>query len=160
MLETPKMFEQEQLLRILDDPTRYLFVLERACLQFEPDEHDYIRVSSTVYEHIHAKRQFDQLRSTRHFGPMTFYLANNKKIDLLLQDMIERSLLADASALVRLYCILNDLQFEQFRKSNDFDTVKQFVKSEQCASNHRHELELTLQKYQQSLQTSNRAVSI
>lgn len=149
MLETPKMFEPDQLDNVLQDPNRYLFVLERACLQFEPDEHDYIRVTSTVYEHINQMRQFELLRSTRHFGPMSFYLANNKKIDLLLLDMVDRSLLSDAAGLVRLYCILNDFDFQsKFENPSNLETVKRFVQSNHCGK-YRHELELSIQKHEQ-----------
>ena len=147
MLETPKMFEQEQLQRVLDkSAANYLFVLERTCLQFDPDELDYNRVTTTVYEHVHSHRAFEELRSTRHFGPMSFYLANNNKIDRLLQDMLERDLLQDAVSLIRLYSIVNEQDFEhKYASANELETIKKFVQSDVCGAS-RHELELAVQK--------------
>ncbi|GBN50723.1 28S ribosomal protein S22, mitochondrial [Araneus ventricosus] len=91
-LETPKLFESPYLEQLLDEGS-YEFVLDCACMQFEPDAPEYHRVTYQTYEHIQEKKKFDLLRSTRHFGPMAFYFANKKSIDPLLIDMVSRQLL-------------------------------------------------------------------
>jgi len=102
----PKMFEENHLEKILEN-NDYEFVLDRACIQFEPDEQDYIRVTHRTYEHIDQTNSFDLLRSTRHFGPMSFYFVWYKKIDRLLSDMLRRDLINDAVSLLRLYSIVH-----------------------------------------------------
>ncbi len=85
----------------------YEFVLDRACLQFEPDDQNYINVCHSTYEHILETKKFNILRSTRHFGPMTFYYAFNKKIDDLLLYFILNEAIDDGKDLVQLYFIIH-----------------------------------------------------
>jgi small subunit ribosomal protein S22 len=106
MYTMPKMFLEENLENILSEH-RYLYVLDRACVQFEPDDPNYIRVSQRTYEHIANEGYFNVLRSTRHFGPMAFYLAVNKRMDGLIIDMLLHGLLTDASSLIKLFHILH-----------------------------------------------------
>lgn len=101
-IEKPKMFEGEHLKNLLDR-NEYIFILDRACVQFEPDDPDYQAVTREVYEHINKEKHFDYLRSTRHFGPMVFHLAWTKNIDNLLCEMIETGRIKDAAILIRLY---------------------------------------------------------
>ena len=117
-VDMPRMFEQHSLEEVLKQPNTSLFVLERACLQFEPDDSEYIRVTRRVYEHVLANRLFDELRSTRHFGPMTFYLAINKKIDFLIKDQLDRRLVDDALDTIEVYCLINDLDTAFLRDAN------------------------------------------
>ena len=51
-----------------------------------------MQVTQRVYEHVAATESFDDLRSTRHFGVMTFYFVYYKDIDGLLLDMLKRNL--------------------------------------------------------------------
>lgn len=102
------MFEEKNLEEVLKRPQTSLFVLERACLQFEPDDAEYIRVTRRVYEHVLENRLFDELRSTRHFGPMTFYYAINRKIDYLIKDQLDRNLVEDALNTIEVYLLIND----------------------------------------------------
>lgn len=111
-VDIPKMFEQSNLEEVLQKPETSLFVLERACLQFEPDDPEYIRVTQFVYNHVLANRLFNELRSTRHFGPMAFYLALNKKIDFLIKDQLDRGLIEDILNTVELYYLVNDKNTE------------------------------------------------
>ena len=108
-VHTPRMFEENNLEQVLKQPNTSLFVLERACLQFEPDDSEYIRVTRRIYEHVLDYRLFDELRSTRHFGPMTFYYAINKKIDFLIKDQLDRNLVEDALNTIEIYCLINEL---------------------------------------------------
>lgn len=101
----------------------YLFVLDRACIQFEPDDPVFLKTVYMTYEHILAHRKFDLLRSTRYFGPMAFYYAFESKIDDLLADMIERKLLADAASLINLYYILNEKESELDLESDNYLSI-------------------------------------
>ncbi|KAI1309365.1 28S ribosomal protein S22, mitochondrial [Halotydeus destructor] len=61
--EVPKMFGEKQLERVLNRGD-YVFALERAVAQFEPDDAEYIRVSHQVYAHVlenkHDKKDENQ----------------------------------------------------------------------------------------------------
>ncbi|XP_075147950.1 mitochondrial ribosomal protein S22 [Haematobia irritans] len=101
-IRTPKMFEDEHFQRCLDEH-KYEFILDRLVVQFEPYETEYHRLSSKVYQHLNETKEFDQLRSTRHFGPMAFFYAWHKCIDDLLYDMIRRDYLRNGAELIALY---------------------------------------------------------
>lgn len=101
-IHTPKMFEEIELDKILGRGD-YKFILESATTQFEPDDPEYLRVTQRTFEAILQTKSFDALRSTRHFGTMTFYYCIHNKIDELLVDMVQRELLTDGALLVQLY---------------------------------------------------------
>lgn len=107
------MFSDEHLKRVLDDG-KYEFVLNRCIVQFEPYEKDYHRVTSITYQHINENSAFDVLRSTRHFGPMAFFLAWHKLIDNLIIDCIERDLLRNAVEVICLMYNLNKIPYDAF----------------------------------------------
>lgn len=116
----PQLFEHEQLKRCLDEG-KYEFVLNLACIQFEPYDQDYHRVTATTYQHINDHSAFDVLRSTRHFGPMAFFLAWHRIIDNLLIDCIRRDYLRNAVEAICLSYNLNKISYapdvlEQLRK--------------------------------------------
>jgi small subunit ribosomal protein S22 len=100
-IDTPKMFEDKRLMDLCKRK-EYEFVLDRACNQFEPDDPRYIAITSKVYDYIDRVGDYDMLRSTRHFGPLSIYLARNKKTEGLVNDMITRNLVDDAVKLVRV----------------------------------------------------------
>lgn len=79
----PAMFKKDNLEDILS-PERYLYILNRNCEQFEPDNPIYINTAESVYEHIYVNSTYDELWSTRHFGPMLFHLVWEKKCDDLI----------------------------------------------------------------------------
>lgn len=106
------MFETENLKRCLD-AYDYEFVLDRMCIQFEPYEQEFHDVSSAVFQHINDSKKFDILRSTRHFGPMSFFLAWHKMIDDLVIDMIKRDYLKNAVELICLMYNLNDIPYDK-----------------------------------------------
>lgn len=111
-IRPPRMFQQENLKKCLDN-FEYEFVLDRMCIQFEPYEQEFHDVSSEVYQHINDTKQFDILRSTRHFGPMSFFLAWHKMIDDLVIDMVKRDYLTNAVELICLMYNLNDIQYDK-----------------------------------------------
>ncbi|XP_077508962.1 mitochondrial ribosomal protein S22 [Amblyomma americanum] len=139
----PKMFEPQHLQDVLDKQW-YRFVLDRACIQFEPDDANYIRVTHATYDHIDANRGFHELRSTRHFGPMAFYLAVMGKIDNLLIDMLQREMIEDTGHLLRLfYHIHPPSDSAQVDENTDnIELVKFYMRSD---SKKRSHLELALQ---------------
>ncbi|XP_013773613.1 28S ribosomal protein S22, mitochondrial-like isoform X3 [Limulus polyphemus] len=143
----PIMFEDEHLDNLLQRE-KYEFVLDRACLQFEPDDPDYIKIIEKTYQHIDTTRSFNELRSTRHFGSMAFYFVVARKMDNLLLDMIQRKLISDAADLVRLYCIVHpdsDTAQQSVSEGDDLGIVKIFL---QYDSRKKGNLELALQTYE------------
>jgi small subunit ribosomal protein S22 len=85
----PKMFSDPTVLdsvlsRASPEDNTYEFVLDRACLQFEPDDPQYIAVVEKTYELVDQRMQYDLLKSTRHYGPMAFYLTRTRKMENLL----------------------------------------------------------------------------
>ncbi|GIY16105.1 28S ribosomal protein S22, mitochondrial [Caerostris extrusa] len=141
-LEVPKLFESPQ------------FDVYCACLQFEPDSPDYHKVTNQTYEHIKQTKKFDDLRSTRHFGPMAFYFAIKKDIDSLLLDMMSRQLINDASDTIKLlYIIHPELHILKDNETNEieilgFSGYLKITTSEDYIKNHssqKDELELALQ---------------
>ncbi|XP_054726817.1 28S ribosomal protein S22, mitochondrial [Anastrepha obliqua] len=117
-IRVPRMFEGEHLQRCLEEQ-KYLFILNRMVVQFEPYEPEFHHISSLVYQHINETKQFDVLRSTRHFGPMAFFYAWHRCIDDLLYDMVRRDYLQNAAELISLLYKLHDI------KSNYKDLLKQ-----------------------------------
>ncbi|KAH8407005.1 hypothetical protein KR222_003742 [Zaprionus bogoriensis] len=99
---TPHMFADEQLLQNCLDEHKYEFVLDRLCVQYEPYEAEFHHIAAKVFAHLNDSKQFDLLRSTRHFGPMAFFYAWHRCIDDLLYDMIRRDYLSNAVELIAL----------------------------------------------------------
>ncbi|XP_052896546.1 28S ribosomal protein S22, mitochondrial [Anopheles moucheti] len=105
-IHQPPMFEHVYLQRLLEEG-KYEFILDRACVQFEPYEKEYHRITANVYQHINEHRSFDALRSTRHFGPFAFFLAWHKLIDDLLLDMVKQDYLRNGIELIVLFSTLH-----------------------------------------------------
>nr|CAD7398600.1 unnamed protein product [Timema cristinae] len=105
-LTPPPMF-QEEYLKLLLEQGEYKFILDRACVQFEPDDPEYHRITQATYDHIDNCHKYETLRSTRHFGPFAFYLAWHKQIDNLILESIHTDRLDEAVALIQLFHILN-----------------------------------------------------
>lgn len=141
----PKMFEPGHLQDVLDKQW-YRFVLDRACIQFEPDDADYIRVTHATYDHINAKRGFHELRSTRHFGPMAFYLAVVGKVDNLLIDLLQREMIEDTGHLLRLFYHIHPpadgTQVDE--NTENIELIRFYTKNN---SQKRSHMELALQTY-------------
>ncbi|KYN00764.1 PREDICTED: 28S ribosomal protein S22, mitochondrial [Cyphomyrmex costatus] len=147
-LQKPKMFEGEYLKDLLNRK-EYEFILDRACVQFEPDNPDYQAVTREVYEHINAEKHFDILRSTRHFGPMVFHLVWTSNIDNLLYEMIETNRIEDAALLIRLYHMIHPTTksaVEQCEHADDVNFVMHYVRLESLKSD---KIEKLLQSYKE-----------
>lgn len=132
----PRMFFGEHLQRCLDEG-KYEFILNRCIVQFEPYEKDYHRVMCSTYQHIDKNSAFDILRSTRHFGPMAFYLAWHRQVDNLVIDCIRRDLLRNAVEAICLMFNLNKIpydayileQMKQYPKRDDEYFYRQLIDS-------------------------------
>lgn len=130
-IDVPKMFEEDNLSKLLEK-REYLYILDRACLQFEPDDPDYVAIISKVYDHIDVKKDYHLLRSTRHFGPLSLYLAYNKKANGLLVEMITKGLKEDAVKLVKIFNECHDVVVDE--KSSD-ETILAVYMEEHGLSN-------------------------
>lgn len=121
-LQPPRMFQNEYLLDLLERK-EYEFVLDAACLQFEPDDDLYQSVCSITYQAVNKSKDFDKLRSTRHFGPLVFYLTWNKEIDLLMLDLLENRKIDEGASLVRLYNKTHNID----SNAADFDLINNYI---------------------------------
>jgi len=123
----PALFEPENLENILT-PEKYEYILDRNFGQFEPDHPIYIRTAEIVYNHVNENKNFKALESTRHFGPMVFYLCWNRQIDNLLVHQILSKNLMNAALTVKLYQIITkDKSFEL--NESGTETLKNFARS-------------------------------
>lgn len=108
-IDPPKLFEDEHMIKILKRKD-YVYLLNRACIQFEPDDPRYVDITSKVYKYIDDQVDFDRLRSTRHFGPMSLFLAYNKLADNLIIEMLSKDLIEDAAKLVKIYNTCHNIE--------------------------------------------------
>lgn len=122
------MFEPENLAELLKDEDKYEYILDRNCIQFEPDHPLYIRTAETVYNYINQKKTFNALHSTRHFGPMVFYLCWSNQIDEFIVHQILNQNLAGAAEAVKLYTKLHQDATIEFG-ADDRATVRNFAAS-------------------------------
>lgn len=121
----------------------YNFILDAACAQFEPDDPKYHQVVSITYQHVNDNNGFNLLRSTRHFGTLTFFLVWHQNIDNLLLDLIETGHIDEADILLKLYSKIHDIQFES---DGECKALEDYIKK---CSNKRSALELALQAYKE-----------
>ncbi|XP_068200864.1 small ribosomal subunit protein mS22 [Palaemon carinicauda] len=146
----PKMFEEETLKDVLARE-KYEFVLDRACTQFEPDDPDYQKVCSMTYEAIDEKRKYDMLISTRHYGPMCFYLAWHRKIDKLLIEYIQQEKLSDGVSLIQLHYHIHkdgETAIQDIDPNEHISFVKTYAQED---SLRRPQLQLAIQQYEDLL---------
>lgn len=159
-MEMPKMFQEEHL-EVLLKKGRYVYVLDRACVQFEPDHPDFIRVCHRTFEVVDSVHHYEELRSTRHFASMAFYYIWYQKVDYLLTDMINRELLTDAVDLIRIYCIVHpDSAVAQQLKAEPSEDIISIVKTFCSAeATHKGQLELAIQGYQEKQRSGSSATA-
>ncbi|XP_015116862.1 28S ribosomal protein S22, mitochondrial [Diachasma alloeum] len=128
---TPKMFQDDHLQEILKRKD-YEFILDRACIQFEPDDTEYQRIVKLVYNTVDSENEYDKLRSTRHYGPFLFHLVLTKNIDNLLYENITREFIEDAALLVKLFHRIHQTpQSEEISETeNHMDVIQKYVDSD------------------------------
>ncbi|XP_030072725.1 small ribosomal subunit protein mS22 [Microcaecilia unicolor] len=151
----PLLLFRTENLPIVFQQDRHEDVLNLCIIQFEPDSAEYIRVHHQTYEDIEKHGKYDVLYSTRHFGGMVWYLANRKRIDGLLIDMLQRNMLDDAECLINLYHMLHpETQSAKEAKEQaacGLDLIKIFVKTEAQKAGY---IELAVQAYQNAYSTA------
>ncbi|KRZ38612.1 Alpha-1,2-mannosyltransferase ALG9 [Trichinella pseudospiralis] len=105
-VKLPKVFQTPYIEEALSR-NQHLFVLEWACVQFEPDDPNFVRVCKVVYDDLNSRELWWDLQSTRFYGPMVFYLCLNKIIDSLLMKLLRENRLEAACDLVSLYNLVH-----------------------------------------------------
>lgn len=152
-IHCPKMFEEQNLNDLLKKG-EFVFVLDRACTQFEPDEPDYQRVTSMTYDYVNENGFFEKLRSTRHFGPLVFYLCWHKNIDNLLLELVETCRIEDVNSLLRLYEIMHGVELRFAETNDNLRPLQEYISK---YSKKAGPLELALQAYK-DLEHRNRTI--
>lgn len=137
-IKIPKLFDEENLENILNRQ-EYEYILDRACLQFDPNDPKFQKVVSITYQHLNDLSAFDKLRSTRHFGGLVFFLVWNKMMDNLLLDLIETCHLEEAKQLTQVYELLHNVKLTN---EEMVPSIEEFIKS-YC--NKKADLELAMQ---------------
>jgi len=154
-LDVPAMFEPEKLKDILG-PDRYEYILNRNCVQFEPDHPVYIRTAEAVYEDIAAHGHYDVLYSTRHYGPMVFYLVYNKKCDDLVVHYLRRKNLDGAASVARLFGLIHeDSEVAGKLDMPALDLIRLYTNSDSLKSSKVH---LTLEAALEAIEQDKEAV--
>ncbi|CAB3374123.1 Hypothetical predicted protein [Cloeon dipterum] len=128
----PKMFEPEYFDDLLKRE-EYIFILDRACVQFEPNHPKYIEITQKTYETINEKKSFDKLRSTRHFGPMAFHLAWSKQIDNLVLECLQKERIDDAVRAIQLLHIIHQDSKSinvKFDGNNHMEFIKNYTNTD------------------------------
>lgn len=148
----PKMFDGEYLNDLLARE-EFIYILDRACAQFEPDDPKFQYVTSSTYEYINENLVFEKLRSTRHFGPLVFYLVWHDDIDNLLLELIETCHVEEAKSLLQLYSIVKKVEFGF---TDTLDLLEEYVSK---YSKKRGPLELALQTFK-DLEHKKKSVQI
>ncbi|XP_076633055.1 mitochondrial ribosomal protein S22 [Colletes latitarsis] len=128
-IHTPKMFYDPYFKDLLDRE-EFEFILDRACIQFEPDDSEYQRIVNEVCFYVNSTNKFNSLRSTRHFGSLAFILAWNKNIDDLLIDVLKSKRIDEAASLIRLYHIIHPdaKSAVEVQGEDEMDLIKCYTK--------------------------------
>lgn len=126
-IKMPPMFELENLKAILG-PDRYEYILDRNCVQFEPDHPVFIQTAAQVYEDINAHGHFEVLTSTRHFGTMVLYLVWEQKCDDLIVHFLKHLDFERAASVCRVYAKVHpDSTVAKKPDMSDMDMIRSFI---------------------------------
>lgn len=108
-IQTPMLFKDPEVLSevLKQGGDRYLYVLDRTCVQFEPDHPKFVAVSQAVYDAVDERRDYSLLKSTRYFGPLVFYLVLNKRCDNFIAFQLKSQNISDVFDVVHLYALLH-----------------------------------------------------
>uniref|UniRef100_A0A3P8RKZ1 Mitochondrial ribosomal protein S22 n=1 Tax=Amphiprion percula TaxID=161767 RepID=A0A3P8RKZ1_AMPPE len=149
-ITAPLIFEEKNL-KLVYSQDRHEDVLDLCLVQFEPDSSEYIRVHAATYENVDKHGKYDLLRSTRHFGGLTWYLVNARRVDGLIVDMLKRELFQDAISLVSLFHMVHphseSAQEAASQQATGIDLLKIYAQKESQRSGY---IELALQAYEQT----------
>ncbi|CAK9826949.1 28S ribosomal protein S22, mitochondrial [Anthophora retusa] len=145
-IHIPQMFREPYFNDLLDND-ELEFVLDRACLQFEPDDPEYHRITKEVYSYVNKMRKFDYLRSTRHFGPLAFHLVWENNFQYLLIDVIKSKNIEEAAALIRLYHKIYPEAKSNRAELDNLDLVEAYIELD--SGNNRYALTSVLKVYKE-----------
>ncbi|KAI6178862.1 hypothetical protein M3Y98_00547600 [Aphelenchoides besseyi] len=124
----PKIFSEPYLSDALK-AARHEFVLDWACYFYEPDDSEFVRVSRVVFDHVVENECFELLHSTRHFGPLVFYLILNRNLPPLLRHFCSSGSLNNVADVVRLQqLVYPDWRTASAEGDSDEKVVENFVK--------------------------------
>ncbi|OWR55778.1 hypothetical protein KGM_212089 [Danaus plexippus plexippus] len=101
-LRDPLVFSDPEKFNSLLERQKYEYILDRACVQYEPDDPQYQKLTSITYQHVDMNNQYNLIRSTRHFGPLAFYLTWHDSIDNLMLEMVQTGIIREAVLLMSL----------------------------------------------------------
>lgn len=101
-----------------------MILLNKACVQFDPNDPDFIRVTHRIYSYINEVKDYDVLYSTRFFGPMVFYLAWYKKLDNLVAYFLKAGKINECVDVIRLYLILYGNETKTTSDQSDLNLIQ------------------------------------
>jgi len=153
----PEVFHEDSFKSVLANG-RYEYLLDRACLQMEPDDPLYQMVNAAVFDHVSAERRFSRLLNTRHYGAMVFHLTWFRKADRLIEHYLSLYDISSAAKVVRLLHLLHlegatDKEIKSIKK-NDPQTEEEYfflVSSYIEVENPNPALQLSLKLYVEHL---------
>ncbi|KAI0988916.1 hypothetical protein GJ496_000688 [Pomphorhynchus laevis] len=125
----PVMFSEAHINNPLE-LQHYKYILERACLQFEPDDPEFVRVCLKVYFHINKQKHFESLRGTRFYGSMVFYLCWYKQIDNLLSYYLFKNECDQAHMLLTLFATIHRKEKTIGNNKHLEDMLKSYIENE------------------------------
>lgn len=102
----PEMFTTERFPSVLAREA-YLFILDKASCQFEPDNAVYQSACALTYEAVDSKQHYDDLLSTRYYGPMVFFLVWHQRLVNILEHFIKKERLVEAVDMLHLYMFVH-----------------------------------------------------
>ena len=86
---------------------KYMQLLKEACVHFEPDDPEFIRVTNRVYEVVDSTQDYDLIWSTRFYGPLVYYLTWFKKLDNIISYYLNKMNIEDVRLIIKLYSLIN-----------------------------------------------------
>ena len=104
-----------------------MIILKKACLLLEPNDPEFIRVTHRTYEYVNENKDFDELYSTRFYGPMVFYLAWYKKMDHIIAHTINKANIDDCVDLIKLYLLLHGQEANSSQLINEKTSIEDFI---------------------------------
>lgn len=145
-LRVPKMFQADYFEEVLSKEW-YEFILDRACIQFEPDDPLYIHITQTTYDKIAETGSFNKLESTRHYGPLIYHLTEKENLSSLFIYYLNSDRLDDVVDVIKLHGIIhpNKTCSVGYKSGAEFSLVKAFITQ---FYPEKSELMLTLKSYE------------
>ncbi|CAH1395570.1 unnamed protein product [Nezara viridula] len=145
-LRIPKMFQAEYFEEVLSKQW-YEFILDRACIQFEPDDPLYIHITQTTYDKTAETGNFKELESTRHYGPLIYHLTEKENLSSLFIYYLNSDRLDDVVDVIKLHAIIHPDKIcsVEYKAGEEFTLVKAFITE---FYSQKSDLMLTLKSYE------------